>query len=125
MQLYGCDLVNTGKHNNPQIPAAFSFLQADLEQLPYPDKYFDTVICSHTLEHFADPTLVILELKRVCRNRLFILTPCQKYFYFTLDEHLSFFPTETSITDLVNCRQYSCRLVDGDWFYEGIVEGVS
>lgn len=37
------------------------------EPYPFPDKYFDFVICSHVLEDIRDPVFVCSELKRVGR----------------------------------------------------------
>ena len=50
------------------------FVVADAARLPFADKSFDFVICSHVLEHVPDPALVISELQRVA-SRGYIETP--------------------------------------------------
>jgi SAM-dependent methyltransferase len=44
-----------------------SFAAADLTRLPYPDAYFDAVICGWVLEHLPDPRPGLEELARVMR----------------------------------------------------------
>lgn len=39
----------------------------DAYRLPFKDKAFDYVICSHLLEHLANPTVLIKELRRVAK----------------------------------------------------------
>lgn len=54
-------------HNKP-------FLVADVGQLPFADKSFDFVYCSHLLEHVPDPVQACSEIARV-GTRGFIETP--------------------------------------------------
>jgi 2-polyprenyl-3-methyl-5-hydroxy-6-metoxy-1,4-benzoquinol methylase len=53
------------------------WLQADIEQLPFDDSAFDTVISCETIEHVPDPSKAISELARVLRpgGRLVLTTP--------------------------------------------------
>jgi len=44
------------------------FVEADGTSLPFKDKEFDYVICSHTLEHVEDPAAFIAEQFRVARR---------------------------------------------------------
>ena len=43
-----------------------------IERLPFGDASFDTVICTHVLEHMLDLRAMVAELRRVCRKRLII-----------------------------------------------------
>jgi SAM-dependent methyltransferase len=54
------------------------FFIADAQQLPFADKAFDFVICSHLLEHVEDPAAVLEELQRVA-PRGYIETPNANY----------------------------------------------
>lgn len=49
---------------------------ADGHALPFRDKQFDYVICSHVLEHVQDPCLFLSEIVRVA-NRGYIETPSE------------------------------------------------
>ena len=42
-------------------------VEADGQFLPFADRAFDYVICSHVLEHVEDPVQLITELERVAR----------------------------------------------------------
>ena len=50
------------------------FFECDVEHMPYEDKDFDFVYCSHVLEHVRDPERACAELMRVGR-RGYIETP--------------------------------------------------
>lgn len=44
------------------------FIQANVENLPFKDKVFDFVFCSHLLEHVENPDKAIKELTRVAKR---------------------------------------------------------
>lgn len=44
------------------------FMNADVENLPFKDKVFDFVFCSHLLEHVENPDKAISELTRVAKK---------------------------------------------------------
>jgi 2-polyprenyl-3-methyl-5-hydroxy-6-metoxy-1,4-benzoquinol methylase len=43
------------------------FVRAALEDLPFPDRSFDVVLCRFVVHHLADPAVALRELRRVCR----------------------------------------------------------
>ena len=45
-----------------------TWIAADARHTTLPESAFDTVICSHVVEHFWDTTPVIEELKRICKK---------------------------------------------------------
>ncbi len=47
----------------------------DIYRLPFADKQFDSVLCSHTLEHVEDPDRFFEELSRVGRQVTLVLPP--------------------------------------------------
>jgi glycosyltransferase involved in cell wall biosynthesis len=48
-----------------------------MEELPFKDNEFDTVFCSHVLEHSKDITKAVSEINRVCKRAL-ILVPIEE-----------------------------------------------
>lgn len=50
------------------------FVQGDIQKMPFKDKEFDFVYCTHVLEHVLDPEKACLELMRVSKKG-FIETP--------------------------------------------------
>jgi ubiquinone/menaquinone biosynthesis C-methylase UbiE len=113
LKLTGVDFV-AGK-SDPGI----QFVNADVRKLPFDDKSFDVVICSHTIEHIFEIGDFISELKRVTRKKLIVVTPKQRYYFYSLDEHLQFFPQKEMLTSKLNFRDFTCQNVEGDWFYVG------
>lgn len=55
--------------------AGYHAYQSDVEKMPVPDKSFDFVICTETLEHVLNPIRALNELVRVCRKKIFITIP--------------------------------------------------
>jgi|SRR5215831_4376209 len=74
---------------------------ADLHQLPFQDKFFDFVYCSHVLEHVEDPIQTCAEIMRVGK-RGFIETP-------TMGKDILFaWTTHTHKWHLAACGQTLC-----------------
>lgn len=68
------------------------FLEADVEKLPFADGEFDTVVCTHVLEHVLHIDRTIAELRRVARRRLLVIVPLEREYRFTFNPHVHFFP---------------------------------
>ena len=95
------------------------FQETNLENLPFENQQFDTVICAHTLEHVQNITLAIQELRRVTKQRLIIVVPKQRPYQYTFDLHLHFFPYAVNLLTLLGKTEHhsSCQEMGGDWFY--------
>ncbi len=53
-----------------------NFVQVDdIYNLPFEDQQFDTVLCSHTIEHVDYPRRFDRELRRVAKNVVYVLPP--------------------------------------------------
>jgi len=50
-------------------------IMVDIYTLPFRDKQFDTVLCSHTIEHTDDPAWFYKELKRVGKDVTIVIPP--------------------------------------------------
>jgi SAM-dependent methyltransferase len=68
------------------------FHQADIEELPFADGAFDTVICTHVLEHVLRIDRTIAELRRISARRLLVVVPLEREYRFTFNPHVHFFP---------------------------------
>lgn len=111
--LFGYDLKKT------EGATVYKFVQGNIEKLPFEDNSFDTVICCHTIEHLLRLDLCISELVRITKNKLIIVAPCQRYFYYTLDEHINFFQYEEKLSSIIPMENYTCIKIQGDWAYLG------
>lgn len=103
----------------PTTERSYEFVSGNVESLPFEDNSFDVVLCNHTVEHLLSVDQCINELKRITKGSLIIVTPCQRYFYYTLDEHVNFFPYEEKLTSIIPFSNYSCKKIQGDWMYVG------
>lgn len=88
-----------------------------IENIKYPDNFFDTVISTHTLEHVIDLEKCIKELRRVCAKKLIVVLPKQRPFLYTFDLHLHFFPYKFSVMQVFNNGEGKCVKLDNDWLY--------
>jgi SAM-dependent methyltransferase len=70
----------------------FDFIEAPIEKLPVADQAFDTVICTHVIEHILDYRAAIAELRRITRKRLIIVVPREREGIYTFNPHFNFFP---------------------------------
>ena len=93
-----------------------NIVTANIESLPFADKQFDIVTCSHTLEHVLDLPKAISELKRVAR-KLIITVPKQRYYNYTFDLHIHFFPQISYLLKYINepTENITYKNIKGDW----------
>lgn len=116
LKLIGCDIIEKDELEK------YSYIKGNIETLPFKDKQFDIVTCSHTLEHIINLEKAISELKRICNKQLIITVPCQRYYFYTLDEHVNFFPYKEKLTSLIGIKDNTCKKIWGDWVYIGYLE---
>lgn len=114
VKLTGFDVVNKMDLTN-----GINFFQGNITSMPFKDNEFDTVICTHTIEHILHLETSINELVRITKNQLIIVTPCQRYFYYTLDEHINFFQKKEMLTSLFPFVKFACQKINFDWVYVG------
>jgi SAM-dependent methyltransferase len=95
------------------------FEQANIEKLPFADRSFDTVICTHVLEHILEFRQALSELRRVARRRLIIVVPQEREYRFTFNPHLHFFPYPHSFLRYVTPvpNDHELESVGRDIFY--------
>jgi len=94
------------------------FVAGDIYQLPFEDQSFDTVICTHTLEHVLDIQKAIGELRRICRKKLIVVVPCQRECRYTFNLHIHFFPYPYSLLQTMGNPNGICKKAGLDLFYE-------
>jgi len=68
------------------------YIAAKVEDLPFKDGEFDTVICTHVIEHVLDYRASIAELRRIAKKRLIIVVPREREYRYTFNPHFNFFP---------------------------------
>ena len=60
------EMLKVAQNRATKLSMPVSFLVADAEALPFPDKSFDTVVSSLSTCTFADPVAALREMARVC-----------------------------------------------------------
>jgi ubiquinone/menaquinone biosynthesis C-methylase UbiE len=103
----------------PGEPISGAFTRGSVDAIPFRDKAFDLVICTHTLEHCLNLEQAVRELKRVARKELVVVIPKQRPYYYTVDEHVQFFFYREQLTTAMGILRHECRALGGDWFYRG------
>ena len=62
----------------PEEQTDLELVPAKIEKLPFSNGEFDTVICTHVIEHILDYQQAIRELRRICRKKLIIVVPRER-----------------------------------------------
>lgn len=93
-----------------------------LPRLPFKDNEFDVVTCTHVMEHVLNPAASAKELIRVARKVIFVVVPRQRYYYYTLDEHLNFYHNIEPLMSLFCPFKVAASLQDGDWVLKIVLD---
>jgi ubiquinone/menaquinone biosynthesis C-methylase UbiE len=99
----------------PDISAEFEMVKANIISLPFADKSFDNVTCTHTLEHIKDPQKALSELLRVTKHRLIIVVPRQREYLYTPDPHINFFPYMHTFKRFIGIKNAVYLQIGGDF----------
>ena len=110
----GCDI-------SPRASGDRQVVQAFAESLPFADNSFDTVVCTHVLEHVRDLPAAMSELRRVASSRIIVVVPRERPYRFGFNLHVTFFPYEYSLYATlgrgVTSERIAVENLGGDWFY--------
>jgi SAM-dependent methyltransferase len=105
---------------------SFEFVKAAIEHLPFADAEFDTVVCTHVIEHILNYRQAISELRRIARRRLIIVVPREREGIYSFNLHLNFFPYKHSFLRAMipMPKNYFCSDIGRDiYYYEDMIEG--
>lgn len=102
----------------PGLP--IRFVPGHVEDLPFEDGSFDTVTCTHVIEHVLDYRRAISELRRIARRRLIIVVPREREYRYTFNPHFHFFPYVHSFLRAVHPvpANYVCEDIHRDIYYQ-------
>jgi SAM-dependent methyltransferase len=95
------------------------YVAAPVEKLPFPDASFDTVVCTHLIEHILDYRKAIAELRRIARRQLIIVVPREREYRYTFNPHFNFFPYTHSFLRAMNPvpAVHECVDIQRDIYY--------
>jgi hypothetical protein len=109
----GHDVTTLQLHPGPAADAG-STVVGMAEQIPLGDKSFDVTVISMVLEHVRRLTATFLELQRVTRGKVLIVTPKQRFYRITFDYHLHFFYSVEHLASHVPSGTTDGTVIDGD-----------
>ncbi|MCF6369307.1 class I SAM-dependent methyltransferase [Rhizobium halophilum] len=95
------------------------YVAAKIESLPFKDGEFDTVVCTHVIEHVLEYQAAIAELRRIAKTRLIIVVPREREYRYTFNPHFNFFPYTHSFLRAVHPvpEVHVCKEIGRDIFY--------
>jgi ubiquinone/menaquinone biosynthesis C-methylase UbiE len=95
------------------------YVAARIEALPFADRAFDTVICTHVIEHVLEYREAIAELRRVAAKRLIIVVPREREYRYSFNPHFNFFPYTHSFLRAVHPvpEHFTCVDIGRDIYY--------
>ncbi len=104
------------------------YVSAKIEALPFADNEFDTVICTHVIEHVLDYRAAIAELRRIAKRRLIIVVPREREYKYTFNPHFNFFPYTHSFLRAMHPvpTAYNCQDIQRDiYYYEDLTDAIA
>jgi len=115
LDVTGCDIV-LGDGVAQKYPDV-TFVEGNIQRLPFDDESFDVVVSTHTLEHVQDLPGAIAELRRIAKQQLIVVVPRQRPYRYTFNLHTQYFPYRWSIEGAFGYRPNATIKNLGDWFY--------
>jgi SAM-dependent methyltransferase len=115
LTVVGADLAPPAAQGPPNL----SFVEGWLGRLPFAGKSFDTVVCTHVLEHVPDLDAALADLRRIARRRLILVVPREREAKYPLNLHVHFFPYAHSFLNRIAAPdgRSACEVLQGDIYY--------
>lgn len=110
--VYGLDLEPSKTHSKED---GYTFVQGFIESIPFPDGSFDTVVCTHVLEHVRDLKKATKEILRVAKKRVIIVLPKEREYRYVANLHIRFFPYMYDVQMAFPFKDTIVKRVGGDW----------
>lgn len=112
--VYGVDIIIP---DSLQCLENLHFLEGEIEHIPFPDHFFDVVVCAYTLEHVLNLDTALAELRRVCKGTLIAVVPCEREYQYTTNLHTYWFPYPHTIQRLFHNPDGTVVKRGGDFAY--------
>ena len=107
VELNGTEIVITKEIKKKLKTQKIKIYEKSIEDLNRFKKKYDTVICSHVLEHVLDINLAYTNLKKICKKRLIIIVPRERPYEHTFNGHIHFFPYKWSLINTIRPKNKS------------------
>ena len=100
-KLFGTEINISKKLKKISKKNDFTIYNLQIENLNKIKKKFDTVICTHVLEHVLEINDAYEKLKQKCTKRLIIVVPKERPYEHTFNGHVHFFPYSWSLINTI------------------------
>jgi ubiquinone/menaquinone biosynthesis C-methylase UbiE len=117
--LTGIEIYLSDKLKERSLEYNFSTIQMNIKNISELKKFYDTVICTHVLEHVLDIKSAYENLKKICKRRLIIIVPKERPYKYTFNGHLHFFPYEWSLINTLRpkTKNFQIKNINRDFVF--------
>tara|TARA_B110000971_G_C19903400_1_gene451067 strand:- start:1 stop:699 length:699 start_codon:yes stop_codon:yes gene_type:complete len=93
-------------------------IKLKIEKLDNIKHKYDTVICTHVLEHILDINKAYDNLKKICKRTLIIVIPKERPYKYGFNAHIHFFPYEWSFINTIRpTNSFKIQELERDFIY--------
>ena len=118
LSLTGIEMKTSKKLKKKLSNENIKLIDMKIENLDKINHKYDTVICTHVLEHVLDINLAYENLKKICKKRLIIVVPRERAYEHTLNAHIHFFPYTWSFINTIRPKnKFTIKDLKRDLFY--------
>jgi ubiquinone/menaquinone biosynthesis C-methylase UbiE len=118
-KLFGTEIYLSRTLEEKKKKYNFNTIKIDILSIDKMKKMYDTVICTHVLEHILDIRAAYKKLKKICKQRLIIIVPKERPYKYTFNGHLHFFPYEWSLINTLrpDTKNFQIRNIKRDFIF--------
>jgi len=117
-QLYASDIKIHSSTKKDFKDLKIKFKEENILDMKYKSNSFDTVICTHTLEHLLDIKGAYEKLLKITKKKLIIVVPQERPYKYTFNGHIHFFPYASSFINAIRPRnKFKIINYNRDFFY--------
>lgn len=118
IKISGAEIVVSEKLNNIASESHANIFNFSVEEIFNINQKFDTVICTHVLEHILDIRTAYENLLKITNKKLIIVIPRERPNQFSFNGHLHFFPYEWSfVNTIIPKNNFKIKEIQRDFFY--------
>jgi ubiquinone/menaquinone biosynthesis C-methylase UbiE len=118
--LFGTEIFLNKKLEKKKLIFNFKTIKISIEDIDRIKLSFNTVICTHVLEHILDIRSAYKKLKKICKQRLIIVVPKERPYQYAFNGHLHFFPYAWSLINTLRPEKknkYNVYNIERDFVY--------
>lgn len=83
-EVHGIDISKHALEHAAQRGLITHHVSVEEEGIPFPDEYFDIVVCTDLLEHLFDPMFTLQEIRRVLRRTGYAILAVPNHFFWLM-----------------------------------------